>query len=86
MRRDGVEVPADEHALRSSELGARDDRVAMPGDHQVRDLPKGCLDGIGEWAFVARLAGNVHEHGGQAHGPRGEVQGWDRGHVDTVAV
>ena len=37
-------------------------------------------------ALVARLAGNVHEHGGQGHGPRGEVQGWDRGHVDTVAV
>ena len=48
--------------------------------------PVSCLDGIGERAFVPRLAGNVHENGGQAHGPRGEVQGWDRGHVDTVAV
>ena len=53
---------------------------------EVRHLPKGCLDGIGERAFVARLAGHVDERGGQGHGSRGEVQGWDRGHVDTVAV
>ena len=72
--RDGVEVAGDDHALAAAELGAGDDRVAVPGHGQVVTGRQRGLDGVGDLLLVMADRLDVDQLAGQGHDVRGQVE------------
>ena len=74
VERHGVEVTGDDHALAAAELGAGDDRVAAPGDGEVREAAQRGLDRVGDLLLVVAHRLDVDELLGQGDDVGGQVE------------
>ena len=73
-QRHGVDVPGQHDALGAPERGARDDRVAVAGDLEVRERTQGGLDGVGEGRLVLADRLDVADGRGQRRDVGGQVE------------
>ena len=71
--RNGVDVPGDDHARGAAEVGARDNRVCVTDDLEVRILAKRGFDCVGQLFFVARNRLDVADVAGEFGYVAGEI-------------
>ena len=86
MRRNGVQMTADQHTLRPTEFRTGHDGVAVPHHREPLDLAQCALDEIGKHTLLSGLTGHVDEPRGEGYGPDAEVEGRRGVHVATVAA
>ena len=58
-QRDGIEVPGQDHPFGPAQVGARDDRITVPPERQMRQCAERFRNQIGDPAFVAGDAFHV---------------------------
>src|SRR5699024_10049755 len=70
----GVDVPGDDHATFTPQVGTGHHGVAVPGDGETAQAAEPVLHHVGEYFFVTALRTHIDEGGGQVRHVRGQIQ------------